>query len=210
VTLASKAIARDSPQDLRITYLRNNHDTARILRSWVEISTWAKYPTGESSKDALQRTLVLDNPKENKDYTEDGNFDAWYKNIDFTDIELASKAIDQLSLRQPSGNGQPSYDELLSFSHCGNNPFHTFITLWNSLKCFFYTENNYFGTTPDPLPVSMHAGDVIALVSGLEMPLVLRPVKGSYSLVTHAYLHGIMYGELWPEVEDELEDIMLL
>jgi hypothetical protein len=53
----------------------------------------------------------------------------------------------------------------------------------NVQKCFLYTESYYFGTAPDPLPISMQDGDVIALVSGVNLPLVLRPVDGGYRLI---------------------------
>lgn len=56
-------------------------------------------------------------------------------------------------------------------------------------------------------------GDVIAIVGNLGMPLLRRPVEGEYRLLTHVYVHGIMYGEAWPErekEEDELEEIVLV
>ena len=61
----------------------------------------------------------------------------------------------------------------------------------------------------DPLPTPVAEGDVIAVVAGLEMPLLLRPVEGGYRLLAHAYVHGIMHGEAWPEREEELEEIVL-
>jgi hypothetical protein len=79
-------------------------------------------------------------------------------------------------------------------------------------KCFFRTENGYFGTAPDPLPTALRPGDKIAIISGLEMPLLLRPVEGGYQylLLTHVYVHGIMHGEMWPVIKDDLEEIALV
>ena len=64
--------------------------------------------------------------------------------------------------------------------------------------------------TLGPLPESMQVDDQIASISGLQMPLVLRPVESGYKLIMHVYLHGVVRGELWPETNGEPEDIMLL
>ena len=62
----------------------------------------------------------------------------------------------------------------------------------------------------DPLPTPAKAGDAIAIVAGLEMPLLLRPVEGGYRLLAHVYVHGIMYGEAWPKGKEELDEIVLV
>jgi hypothetical protein len=52
--------------------------------------------------------------------------------------------------------------------------------------------------------------DRVALISGLELPLVLRPTSdGNWKLIGYSYVHGIMDGELWPSDEAELETIIL-
>jgi hypothetical protein len=56
----------------------------------------------------------------------------------------------------------------------------------------------------------MMPGDKIVIIRGLEMPLLLRPVENGYKLITHVYVHGMMYGEMWPQDEGCLEDIILL
>lgn len=200
----------DLSDDTQALFLRNTDDAVKKLKSWVEVSTWSDYPTGESSKDALQRTLVQDLPEENGKYTADGSFPAWYHNMCKDDVQLAAERLDQLDLRFHAIGGTKAAGLSMSFRTFGRNPFHSFIMVSNSLKCFFYTENRYFGTAPDPLPDSMKAGDVVALISGLEMPLVLRSVEGGYRLITHVYLHGVMHGELWPNADSELRDIALL
>lgn len=200
----------DLSDDIQALFVRHTADTVKILKSWVEVSTWCNYPTGELSKDALQRTLVHDLPEENGKYTADGSFAAWYHNMCIDDIELAAGGLDQLSLRSEATGGKSNRDLSTSFRVFGKNSFHSFVMVSNSLKCFFYTENRYFGTAPDPLPESMQVGDAIALISGLEMPLVLRAADGGYKLITHAYLHGVMYGELWPKADEDLGDVVLL
>ncbi|KAI9781660.1 MAG: hypothetical protein M1839_005877 [Geoglossum umbratile] len=174
-------------------YLRLNHRGYAVLKSWVEISQWSDYPTGEPTTEALQRTLVVDNPKCNADATKDNSFDHWYNTMILGELDTTACAL------RRAGSGSP----------IPSQPREHEIFL-REKKCLFFTENYYIGTAPDPLPVSIEPGDRIAIVRGLEMPLALRPVEGGYRLITHVYVHGIMYGEAWPENEDNLEEIVLL
>lgn len=52
-------------------------------------------------------------------------------------------------------------------------------------------------------------GQKIAVVAGLEMPLVLESVGKRYRLVGHAYVHGIMKGEAWPADSRELTTVSI-
>ena len=189
-SIALKLRAGVPPEGMRDTYIQHNHTATNILWSWVDISTWAEYPTSEPTKDALQRTLHQDQSEENTRFTADGSFTRWYETMTRANIERL--------------------DAMSAFKLFGTNRFHLSVLLFCSRKTFFRTGKAYFGTAPDPLPDSMQAGDVIALVSGLELPLVLRPVDGGYRLITHVYVHGMMYGESWPERQEQLEDIVLV
>ncbi|KAH0530180.1 hypothetical protein TsFJ059_004840 [Trichoderma semiorbis] len=61
-------------------------------------------------------------------------------------------------------------------------------------KRFITTENREIGLVPD----IVQAGDIVALISGLHMPVIFRPVdQGRYLYVCHAYIHGLMDGEKW-------------
>ncbi|KAL6794180.1 heterokaryon incompatibility domain-containing protein [Trichoderma sp. SZMC 28012] len=61
-------------------------------------------------------------------------------------------------------------------------------------KRFITTENREIGLVPDIVQV----GDIVALISGLRMPVILRPVdQGRFLYVCHAYIHGLMGGEKW-------------
>ena len=92
------------------------------------------------------------------------------------------------------------------------------------MKCFFFTEEGYFGLAPDPLPASIQAGDKIVVVQGLAMPLVLRPIEnrcsedgcretecngGAYKLITHAYMRGIISAGHSVIDKVEMDDIVL-
>ncbi|KAI1158206.1 heterokaryon incompatibility protein-domain-containing protein [Nemania serpens] len=62
-------------------------------------------------------------------------------------------------------------------------------------KSLFLTDTRYMGIAGE----AIQEGDVAALLSGLETPMILRPTKGGYSVVTWAYIHGAMEGEEWHE-----------
>lgn len=66
-------------------------------------------------------------------------------------------------------------------------------------KCFFTTEDSRMGTGLGKIS----KGNVVAVIAGLKMPLILAPVEGNFRLVGHAYIHGIMNGEVWPADRNE-------
>jgi hypothetical protein len=206
-------------------YMQYQHDVSAVFRSWVEISKWADYPTGEPSKEVLQRTLTQDYPDANAAAAEDNAFSDWYDNMGLDELDLLASGLQ--SFRGMDFEAQipcePALrdeylrrfkdqisDQTISYLAFAANKFHSVAIVHAAMKCFFLTEQEYFGTAPDPLPLSIEAGDKIAIISGLEMPLVIRPVEGGYRLITHVFVHGMMYGEMWPESEAELEDIVLL
>ncbi len=73
-------------------------------------------------------------------------------------------------------------------------------------KAFFMTKGGWMGTAEG----TIQEGDVVALVAGLEMPLILSPIGGDFRLVGHAYVHGLMDGEKWPQTLDQLNLICLV
>lgn len=62
---------------------------------------------------------------------------------------------------------------------------------WCYNRRFFKTAGGRFGWGPD----GVGEGDVVAVVDGLDVPLVLRPVDGGYEMVGDCYAYGIMHGE---------------
>jgi hypothetical protein len=214
------SIAKELPyRDSETTaeQLRLNHRGYSVLKSWVEISQWSDYPTGESTREALQRTLVNDYPKCNADAAKDNSFDHWYNTMILGELDTTARAIQ----RTGAGSSIPSQpwlreiflremmkrcpqEQLVVFALGGPGfRFHSQVMAFSQKKCFFFTENYYIGTAADPLPVPIEPGDRIAIVRGLEMPLALRPVEGGYRLLTHVYVHGIMYriSETAPRVQ---------
>jgi hypothetical protein len=52
-------------------------------------------------------------------------------------------------------------------------------------------------------------GDLVALIAGVDIPMILRKEGSSYRSKSPAYIHGMMYGEIWPKDENVLIDIIL-
>ncbi|KAF2194327.1 hypothetical protein K469DRAFT_689338 [Zopfia rhizophila CBS 207.26] len=205
-------------------YLETLHNGFKILKNWVEISQWADYPTGESSQNAFQRTVVNDSPDRNERAVQGGSFLQWYNTVNLEELDFIEHGLRQVNLADDVPKQRyfrEAYlrtykdevaDATLSFLALKGPAwnFHIDAMIWSAKKCLFRTENDYIGTAPDPLPDRIRPGDKIAIVSGLEMPLLLRAERGGYKLITHVYVHGIMYGEKWPESKSELEEIVLL
>ncbi|KAK2596492.1 hypothetical protein N8I77_013380 [Diaporthe amygdali] len=67
----------------------------------------------------------------------------------------------------------------------------------NTDRRLFQSTQGYLGI----MPTAAQTGDEIFFVPGSTVPFVFRKTKqsGEYHLVGEAYVHGIMYGELWRE-----------
>ncbi|KAJ0109503.1 heterokaryon incompatibility protein-domain-containing protein [Diaporthe amygdali] len=67
----------------------------------------------------------------------------------------------------------------------------------NTDRRLFQSTQGYLGI----MPTAAQTGDEIFFVPGSTVPFVFRKTKqsGEYELVGEAYVHGIMYGELWRE-----------
>ncbi|KAG8165466.1 hypothetical protein KVR01_004018 [Diaporthe batatas] len=79
-------------------------------------------------------------------------------------------------------------------------------------KTFFVTERGYIGIGPD----TTEAGDAVYVLFGGHLPFLLRDIpeglegRGSHTYVGHAYVHGIMDGEvlLMDDIQDEEVNIV--
>ncbi|KAI1384762.1 heterokaryon incompatibility protein-domain-containing protein [Hypoxylon trugodes] len=73
-------------------------------------------------------------------------------------------------------------------------------------------KTSIFGRTAvGSCPMKAQVGDLIALASGVPLPLVLRPEETSYRFVGFAEVDGLMEGEFWIGVTDEdLVDIVII
>ncbi len=210
-------------------------DTAfQTLKSWADVASWyAEYPTGETVQEALFRTLKSDTPRQNSN--ENLSFDAWYKTMMLSDADLLMRSYNRLQQQGREEPGTPSQAALESMTQrlpeaspwgllmtTEASKYHSLVSSFANKRALFTTEEGYMGTAPAIVPDNnqatnmIEAGDKIAVVAGLEMPMVLRPVEMDgpgevvYRLVTHVYLHGIMYGEAWENGKYEVQEIVLV
>ena len=186
--------------------IRELHGVFQIMRAWTGFSTWyASYPApGETSKTALRRTLLYDDPETNGTAGLDAAFESWYHVMTTSDAGL-----DKLAWGGPRITASEEARAMKIITTTKMNEYFFPAMVFSNRKCLFMTEKGYLGTGPDMI----RDGDRIACLAGVCMPLVVRSVKeGGFRLVTHAYVHGIMYGEAWPGNEDDggLEEIVLV
>lgn len=156
------------------------------LREWAYlVNSLRSYPSARSVVEAFSQTLFEEwgaiTPPRNIISLE--NFATWMViilgdsldgfDIDFKHIPTSMDA----ALRDPS---------FLTI--------HAAILMHAHSKSLFLTEAGQMGTAPQ----LFECGDVVALISGMKMPLILRPTSGpEYTVVCPAYIHGIMHGEVW-------------
>jgi hypothetical protein len=88
--------------------------------------------------------------------------------------------------------------------------FHEQVVQFSAGRAFFRTKEGSFGTAPDGFPGAVQSGDVIALIRGLAMPAVLRITQDGIRFVSTCYVHGMMHGELWPIVKDNVKEMKLV
>jgi hypothetical protein len=171
------------------------HVAFAVLKNWVNLSSQLQvYPNHEAVKSALKCTLVEDEPSE----SETGeSFEAWYQLMTSPSPVSEAPATEQQSfqtfLSLQLTTGPASRYHLRALAH-------------SSKKRFYTTSNGLFGTAPDIID----DGDLIAIVAGLDMPLILRPTVDGYRVVAHAYVHGIMGGEAWGNEYNHGEKLVLI
>jgi hypothetical protein len=68
-----------------------------------------------------------------------------------------------------------------------------------SRRRFITTVNGYLGIAYD----SVRRGDRICIALGGRMPLVLRPIDGTYKVIGECYVHGLMFGEALNNIKSE-------
>jgi hypothetical protein len=163
--------------------------TIGTLKSWFRLSCQrTEYPTGESVGEAFLGTIMGNKDQDivdsNSVYLDKCNLslDASITNA----ICSATKIEDQ--------RGGVYWNYMMLLGNVGG-------------RCFFCTENGYFGTAPDN---RVQEGECIALVAHVGIPMVLRPEGRHFRLIAFAAVHGIFGNECWPIPSSNWEDITLV
>lgn len=136
-------------------FIQFHHSAYSILKSWVEVSQWADYPTGESSKEALQRTLVSDDPACNDDAARGGAFEHWYNVMTASELKIMEMVLSKSQLERPLPTAPaqreaffqacmariPEAQHMFMAVRSGQGSrFHFKAIAFSQKKCFFYTE----------------------------------------------------------------------
>jgi hypothetical protein len=52
-------------------------------------------------------------------------------------------------------------------------------------------------------------GDVVLLIAGVSVSMTARSAGKTYKLIGPSYVYGMMYGEKWPDDENDLIDLLI-
>lgn len=194
----------DSGQLVATESLRNLHKSIQVFQEWCDVAQWSdSYPNGQTTKDALRTALLNDFPRSMNDYTRNAAFEPW--------LQYMSKVAEDSS-QGASTQIATEFDLVTALFTGPGFPFYTLAMPFCANKTLYRTEKGWLGTAPDFTPDPIQAGDMIATIRGMEMPVVLRPsdATGGYRLISHCYVHGWMYGEGWDDGSEYRETGILL
>lgn len=226
------------------SYKHELYEAYTILKSWVEICSWYDNysTTGETPKQALRRILLHDYWINDDELSA---FNAWFAIMSSPNpdvevfrahygVQVGLRSIEDAVAEQVIRQFPPETIAVAAFEMRPGGSFHTRVLTYSNRKGFFVTEAGRMGTAAARVETNQNgrakavnlvqAGDKIAVVAGLAMPIILRPVvegggttdstqedgKLVYRLVTHAHVHGIMHGEAWEDESTVLEEIILV
>ncbi|KAI9728295.1 MAG: hypothetical protein M1834_007699 [Cirrosporium novae-zelandiae] len=196
-----------------------SYDAVLAFGSWIQCSRRLRsYPTGEPVKEAFRQTMVYD-ALDYESYRLDSDdsaetFIEWYKSMTaFNEEDTKRKrasvasAHARFKAKRPNSFSPLAPEQTIkSLEKFRNIEFEFQTRIWKDQygKKFFTTEAGYMGTAE----TTVRQGDVIALLPGMEMPIILRrAIDGGYHFIGPAYVHGIMNGEIW--LEDSLQTRMI-
>ncbi|KAJ2988780.1 hypothetical protein NUW58_g3798 [Xylaria curta] len=190
-------------------------DYIQACRAWCQkASSFSTYCDGPPISDAAARTLLLD---------------------EYEGVMGSVRSLATFDVMLYPGCKEPSLKEFvdgsireMQLSHLGVDSENDIMTLWLShvLKeqptgirrkmllarrwanyAFMTLDTGHFARG---LYVCKE-GDVVALLAGCDFPVALRPDGvGNYMFVAPLYVHGIMFGEAWPEDKSKLQEIILV
>ncbi|KAJ4862542.1 heterokaryon incompatibility protein (HET) domain-containing protein [Trichoderma breve] len=170
------------------------HAAFEVFTSWVDLASSARSHSNgkdaENSRYALCETLLeyhSSKEAEQEIVNLKSSFWPWLEAIQ----AYASTTMQQKHTPPRSSTALQSFFTLTKGE---GSRFQLKIMITCQRKRFITTENREIRLIPDIVQV----GDIVALISGLHMPVILRPVdQGRFLYVCHAYIHGLMGGEKW-------------
>lgn len=175
------------------------HNLARIpkftRKAMAAVESLRPYPSGESARDVLWKTLIAANP-------------------DCLQRDPAGKSFDHIQNLARQGSNSFTLDEIWASE--GRYLQTMIIEGTAGSRGIFWTDTGYVGLAANEVEV----GDKVYIVTGARVPFIFRgpvmaPLHPSghrwefYRLVCETYVHGIMDGEMGVD-KDKVEVIFLI
>lgn len=189
-----------------------------LIRTLCElVSSSVSYPTGESPSQGFMRNFIWDTKTQDEHQL---FVDAFlrmssYVNENSQDPSCSVNGDSQ----QPSGRPHvsqgvreltqlPEWSAFVRIQNGGDTK-EIFNTLLKKLvrRTFFTTKEGYMGIAQRPV----EAGDTLVLLAGLRIPVITRKAgDNNYLLQSSVMVHGLMYGEAWPDDTSQLQALTLV
>ncbi|KAI1175099.1 HET-domain-containing protein [Nemania sp. FL0916] len=152
------------------------------------------YITGENMDHVRLRTSILDFGGMEKS-------DEWmYEYLSVLESCRIDLSLTFLPVIYSSNTVSPHDCDEISHLNGMKDKYLGFILECTHCRILCSTEKGYLGWAPDIARV----GDAVVIVLGAGIPFVVRPVgDGTYKLIGESYIHGVMYGEVCPNVYEE-------
>jgi hypothetical protein len=222
-----------STETIRRLYL----GTRKEFQQWIVLANnlykhgYDRYPNGLTVNQALCRMLLLDNDQDD-DVIElqeniEGDNSGAYSHFGFEEWLLANSlgvADDfvrdiHTSLQRRFPGKLPTLEDFATASDTDVDDMGLEILMLSPEARFILAgiivlsfRTKFFTTSAQYIGKALRSaqeGDVVMLISGVDLPMIARKAGETYRLVSPAYVYGIMNGQKWPDSEEDLIDIVL-
>ena len=195
----------------------------RTLQSWINVSRSVNfYPTGEAPRTAFYKIMTQPTHAGSQNWTMPvvtrASRDAFNRWIFLLDTHLPDHETHRQSwIRSIQANADSAaiVKDYIRLFGCSQDPqewslelqirlilraidlelstLQHDVSLLSYHRTFFATKNGYMGVGPR----QARPTDRVALISGLQLPFIVRRAGDNYKLIGPAYIHGLMKGERW-------------
>lgn len=189
-------------------------------QEWIKLArTFQSYPTGEPVEDALCRTLICNGRGIIREELEETSvmfrsFREWIVMImannpgEGVGIPFLCATMETWSNTQTvkqyherdlglDTNPETAPEEVTIIRAIQSSDachFHALAGTYSAQRIFSTTRGGRFGL----VPLGVRPGDDVVLVSGSDVPFIVRREGPTWRLLGAAYVHGVMLGEAWP------------
>lgn len=183
------------------------HAAFQVFAGWVDLASSARSQQPNAEEDESRWYDLRDTLLEHHG-SEEGNEELVALNTSFWPWYEAIRAFSAQAVRQGSAPSASSlaWASFLALAKDAGSRFQLKMMANCQRKRLIVTGDNVLGLAPDVV----EAGDVVALIAGLHMPVILRPTsQGHYHYVCHAYIYGLMDDEKWQKSNASVRGLWL-